>query len=232
MSNAVPVAIESMVHENVSTHQIDYLKEPCIAVDEDDRILGSISKSLSHQKDTSTLHRAFSVFIFNTKKELLLQKRAPSKITFPNKWTNSCCSHPHFSPEECVEENAIGIRRAAHRKLEHELGISRDVYKPDDFDFVGKFLYHADSDDYWCERELDYVLILKNFDAQLKNNPDEVSATKFVNKNALFSMFDFHPESFSPWFALMYKKGWLDRWWDNLDDLSKFRNSIEITKLN
>lgn len=71
-----------------------------------------------------TLHRAFSVFIFNPEKKLLLQKRAASKITFPNLWTNSCCSHPLYNDQESDQSKEfIGVRRAARRKVEHELGI-------------------------------------------------------------------------------------------------------------
>lgn len=54
------------------------------------------------------LHRAFSVFLFNSKGELLLQQRSDEKITFPSTWTNTCCSHPLYFPEELVEENQMG----------------------------------------------------------------------------------------------------------------------------
>lgn len=54
------------------------------------------------------LHRAFSVFLFNSKGELLLQQRAPEKITFPEYWTNTCCSHPLYNPDELPEENQLG----------------------------------------------------------------------------------------------------------------------------
>ena len=69
------------------------------------------------------LHRAFSVFLFNANNELLLQQRSDSKITFPGHYTNTCCSHPLNTPGELDETNAIGVKRAAQRKLYHELGI-------------------------------------------------------------------------------------------------------------
>lgn len=59
--------------------------------------------------DQGMLHRAFSVFLFNTKGELLLQQRADAKITFPGYWTNTCCSHPLYVPDELVEENQMGM---------------------------------------------------------------------------------------------------------------------------
>ena len=72
------------------------------------------------------LHRAFSLFVFNSKNELMLQQRSESKITFPLVWTNTCCSHPLYKPDEMEgdpADGAIGVRRAAQRKAEQELGI-------------------------------------------------------------------------------------------------------------
>ncbi|KAG7202810.1 hypothetical protein KM043_009968 [Ampulex compressa] len=109
------------------------LEERCILVDELDRALGEASKRDCHTVDSHghiPLHRAFSVFLFNSKGDLLLQKRASSKITFPDHYTNTCCSHPLAEiPGETVEKDALGIRRAAQRRLGHELGIpaSQDV---------------------------------------------------------------------------------------------------------
>jgi isopentenyl-diphosphate delta-isomerase type 1 len=70
------------------------------------------------------LHRAFSVFLFNEEGKLLLQKRASEKITFPDCWTNTCCSHPLTRPDEIITENQLGVKNAATRKLEQELGIT------------------------------------------------------------------------------------------------------------
>lgn len=100
--------------------QVSYLNEQCILVDEHDNVLGPISKYDAH-RDQGNLHRAFSVFLFNEKGELLLQKRSASKLTFPLLKTNSCCSHPHYIPLE-IDQN-IGIKLAARRKLYHELGL-------------------------------------------------------------------------------------------------------------
>lgn len=57
------------------------------------------------------LHRAFSVFLFNSERKLLMQQRAAQKVTYPMYWTNTCCSHPLNSPDEVVEENQIGMRK-------------------------------------------------------------------------------------------------------------------------
>lgn len=101
--------------------QVGYLREPCILVDDDDKILGPISKHDAHWKQGS-LHRAFSVFLFNERDELLLQQRSSFKITFPLLKTNSCCSHPQYVPNE-MDHPVQGTKVAAMRKLKHELGL-------------------------------------------------------------------------------------------------------------
>ncbi|PNJ08454.1 IDI1 isoform 3, partial [Pongo abelii] len=81
--------------------------------------LGDVFPRLLH----GLLHRAFSVFLFNTENKLLLQQRSDAKITFPGCFTNTCCSHPLSNPGELEENDALGVRRAAQRRLKAELGI-------------------------------------------------------------------------------------------------------------
>lgn len=104
-------------------------------------------------KDLDMPHWAFSVFLFNSKLELLLQKRSKDKITFPNLWTNTCCSHPLYDLDE-ISENE-GIKVAGVRWIKFELGI--DLLQ-DDITTIQKILYKADSDEKWMEYELDYIL--------------------------------------------------------------------------
>lgn len=106
--------------------------------------------------DKGLLHRAFSVFLFNDKNELLLQQRASEKITFPDMWTNTCCSHPLMIPgetgsnlTECIE----GVKRAAQRKLDHELGIKKEQVPIEKFHFLTRIHYKAPSDGKWGEHE-------------------------------------------------------------------------------
>jgi len=102
------------------------------------------------------LHRAFSVFLFNSKKELLLQQRASEKITFPNMWTNTCCSHPLAISGETgstLETAILGAKRAAQRKLHHELGILPEQVPLDKFKFLTRIHYKAASDGKWGEHE-------------------------------------------------------------------------------
>ena len=101
------------------------------------------------------LHRAFSAFVFRPSDgKLLLQQRATEKITFPDMWTNTCCSHPldDFA-EEKVEKDQLGVRVAASRKLEHELGIPRSQTPVDEFQYLTRIHYLAPSDGLWGEHE-------------------------------------------------------------------------------
>ncbi len=109
--------------------------ELCYHVDENDNILGTMSKFQSHRIDPETqkvpLHRAFSVFLLKpTSKgefELLLQQRSQKKLTFPLLWANSCCSHPIVGVGEDTVDVVTGIAKAARRKLNHELGIPSEI---------------------------------------------------------------------------------------------------------
>jgi len=196
--------------------QLGYLKEECILVDELDNVIGSASKGDCHAKETASLHRAFSVFLFNSNRQLILQRRSKFKITFPLVWTNSCCSHPLNVPDELdMSNNLAGIRKAAVRKLAHELNIhGLDV---DQLELAGRFLYKADSDDKWMEHELDYVILVRNFELPINANPEEVDDVKYVSRNELEKMANSKYFKFSPWFDLLYRSKWLNKWWDKLD---------------
>jgi isopentenyl-diphosphate delta-isomerase len=101
------------------------------------------------------LHRAFSAFVFRPSDgKLLLQQRATEKITFPDMWTNTCCSHPLDDfEEEKVEADQRGVRVAATRKLEHELGIPVAQVPPEGFQYLTKIHYLAPSSGKWGEHE-------------------------------------------------------------------------------
>jgi isopentenyl-diphosphate Delta-isomerase len=110
------------------------------------------------------LHRAFSVFLFHPgTKKLLLQQRASEKITFPDMWTNTCCSHPLGVPGETgatLDAAVLGVKRAAVRKLEQELGIRKEQVPLDDFRFLTRIHYAAPSDGKWGEHESEFLLFL------------------------------------------------------------------------
>lgn len=101
------------------------------------------------------LHRAFSAFVFRPSDgKLLLQQRASEKITFPDMWTNTCCSHPLDDfPAEKDETEQLGVKVAASRKLEHELGIPQSQTPIDQFQYLTRIHYLAPSDGMWGEHE-------------------------------------------------------------------------------
>ena len=109
------------------------------------------------------LHRAFSVFLFDpTTHKLLLQQRASEKITFPDMWTNTCCSHPLGVPGETgadLEAATLGVKRAAQRKLEQELGITRAQVPLKGFEYLTRIHYLAASDGRWGEHESEFSLL-------------------------------------------------------------------------
>ena len=106
--------------------------------------------------DSGLLHRAFSVFLFDAKDRLLLQQRASEKITFPDMWTNTVCSHPLGVPGETgadLETAVQGVKRAAQRKLDQELGIKAKQIALEKFKFLTRIHYKAPSDGKWGEHE-------------------------------------------------------------------------------
>jgi len=114
--------------------------------------------------NSGLLHRAFSVFLFDSSNRLLLQQRASEKITFPDMWTNTCCSHPLGVPTETgadLETAVMGVKRAAQRKLYHELGIKKEHVLIENFKFLTRIHYLAPSDGKWGEHEsITYGLVL------------------------------------------------------------------------
>ena len=108
------------------------------------------------------LHRAFSVFLFDSKNRLLLQQRASEKITFPDMWTNTCCSHPLGVPGEtgaALEGAVQWVRRAAQRKQDNDLGIKAKGVQLDDFRFLTRIHYKAPSDGKWGEHESEHLAV-------------------------------------------------------------------------
>jgi len=210
--------------------QIRLMDEVCIVLDANDTPIGSASKKDCHLMmniDKGLLHRAFSVFLFDpTTKKLLLQQRASEKITFPDMWTNTCCSHPLFHPSETghgdLPSNVEGAKRAAVRKLNHELGIKAHQVPISDFEFLTRIHYLAPSDGKWGEHEIDYILFIEA-DVSLDINKNEVQDTRWVNADELRQMFkDVESKSgkdralkYTPWFRLICE-GMLFKWWEAL----------------
>jgi len=153
--------------------------EKLILVDHDDNFVNADTKKAAHTFSSADsrglLHRAFSVFLFNSDGKLLLQQRAADKITFPKVWSNTCCSHQlyGYTPTEFDDDEAIssgkveGAKAAAVRKLEHELGIKSPEVKIGNFKFLTRLHYWAadvlthGTDSPWGEHEIDYILFIQ-----------------------------------------------------------------------
>jgi len=193
--------------------QESLMAEAVIQVTENDEVVGPISKLDSHHGD-GKYHRAFSVMLFDSSGRLLLQRRASHKITFPDVWANSCCSHPLHSEEEMELKNALGVKRAAVRKLEQELGIHPSQVPIDKFDFVTKMRYQARQDEDWIEREIDHCLVI-HADVDVNPNPNEVSEIKWVSQADLEEMLVAEDDEnvIAPWFRCIAARIMNDDWW-------------------
>ena len=193
--------------------QESLMAEAVIQVTEDDEVIGPISKFDSHNQ-VGSFHRAFSVLLFDSSGRLLLQRRASHKITFPDVWANSCCSHPLHSEEEMESKNDLGVKRAAVRKLEQELGIAPSQVPLDKFHFVTKMRYQARQDENWIERELDHCLVI-HADVDVNPNPNEVSEIKWVSQSELEELLiaDDSENIIAPWFRCIAARLMDDDWW-------------------
>jgi isopentenyl-diphosphate delta-isomerase len=159
--------------------------EVVILVDEKDNTIGTMEKMEAHKK--GLLHRAFSVLLFNSNGELLIQKRSSSKYHSAGLWTNTCCSHPRL--DEKIED-------AIQRKLMQEMGIDAQPV------FAYKFTYRIDLENGLTENELDHVFI-GTYDGEPEINKDEVEDWKFISLTDLHRIIKTNPEQFTFWFKLI-----------------------------
>ena len=176
--------LEQATYEIVSSD-----RELLILVDEDDHELGSLAKGTCHDGD-GVLHRAFSLFVFNPRGELLLQQRSSDKRLWPSYWSNSCCSHPRAG--ESMDE-------ATHRRLRQELGLGSTLR------YLYKFQYHARFGDEGSERELCWVYAGVSTD-EVRPNLSEVAQWRWVTPAALDHELATRPDAFTPWFKLEWPR--------------------------
>lgn len=159
-----------------------------ILVDEQDVSIGTMEKMEAHAK--GILHRAFSVFIFNSKGEMLLQQRALTKYHSGGLWTNSCCSHPH--PGEDTLE-------AATRRLKEEMGFTTPIKKT--FDFV----YQVPFENGLTEHEFDHVFV-GYYDGKIEPDKSEVCNFVYEPMQKIRKRMADHPEFFTVWFHIAFPK--------------------------
>lgn len=163
-------------------------KEYVILVDENDNDIGVMEKLQAHQE--GLLHRAFSVFIFNDKNELLLQQRAVTKYHSGGLWTNTCCSHPR--PNETIKD-------AANRRLFEEMGMGCDLK------IKTNFIYKTPFENGLTEHELDYVLI-GNTNQNPIINKEEVESYKWLSVSDIKKDIVSNPNHYTSWFKIALDK--------------------------
>ena len=162
--------------------------ENVILVDENDTQIGIMEKMAAHI--VPRLHRAFSIFIFNSKGELLLQQRALSKYHSPGLWTNTCCSHPR---------QGESLENATARRLMEEMGMTCEMHE------VFTFIYKAPVGLGLTEHEFDHVFF-GHSDAAPIINTDEVESWKYMSLDAIANDIKAHPEQYTEWFKISFEE--------------------------
>jgi isopentenyl-diphosphate delta-isomerase len=178
--------------------------EELILVDENDREIGSKAKGICHE-GSGILHRAFSIFVFNSNDELLLQQRSSKKPLWPGFWSNTCCSHPRFG-----ETMEIAVSRRLRQELGFECALS----------FLYKFMYQAQFGDIGAEREFCWVYV-GYYDGPIDPNASEIANWRFVDIQSLNDELTSGASRFTPWFKLE----WSHIQAHHLDDILAHRAS-------
>ena len=163
-------------------------EEKVILVNELDDPIGLMPKLEAHEK--AVLHRAFSVFVFNHKNELLLQQRALHKYHSPGLWTNTCCSH---------QRDGESNLEAGNRRLQEEMGMIVSLEE------CFSFIYKAPFDNGLTEHELDHVMIGYS-DDNPEINPEEVAAWKWVRMENIATDMQQNPEHYTAWFKIIFDR--------------------------
>ena len=162
--------------------------EQVILVNERDEPVGTMEKMEAHIK--GELHRAFSIFLFNQKNEMLLQQRAITKYHSGGLWTNACCSHPRPNEE---------THAAAQRRLNEELGFTATFNK------IFDFRYNAEFDNGLTEHEFDHVYA-GTFEGDIQPNPEEVQDYKYLSLEEIEASLKDNPTAYTAWFHIAFPK--------------------------
>ncbi|KAM8822907.1 isopentenyl-diphosphate Delta-isomerase 1 isoform 3-T4 [Spinachia spinachia] len=190
--------------DHLDEKQVRLLSEMCIVIDENDSKIGA-----------------------DTKKNCHLNSNIDKGC-----FTNTCCSHPLHTDSELEEKEAIGVRRAAQRRLQAELGIPMEQVKPDEMTYLTRIHYKAQSDGVWGEHEIDYILfMLKN--VELSPDPNEIKTHCYVSKEEMKELLEKAKRKeveITPWFSLIAET-FLFKWWDDLQNLKKFMDHDNIHRM-
>ena len=168
-------------------------QQQVILVNEKDEAIGSVEKIEAHRK--GLLHRAFSIFIFNSKGEMLLQQRAFHKYHSGGLWSNACCSHPRPDEE---------TKKASLRRLKEELGIETSLEK------IFDFLYKTSFENGLIEYEFDHVFA-GEYEGGININPEEVTGYCYKTLTEIKASLQTDPKKYTAWFHLAFPK--VENWW-------------------
>ena len=168
-------------------------EQEVILVNERDEAVGTMEKMKAHEQ--GLLHRAFSVFIFDSRGKMLLQQRAAKKYHGGHLWTNACCSHPY--PGEHTND-------AAKRRLKEELGFVTELQE------IFSFTYRAKVENNLIEHEFDHVFA-GEYESEVKPDPGEVAECRFLTMDEIKEDIKNSPEKFTSWFKIAFPK--IEEWW-------------------
>ena len=161
-------------------------EEKVILVNENDEPIGLMPKMEAHEK--ALLHRAFSVFILNSKNEIMLQQRAAHKYHSPLLWTNTTCSHQR--------EGETNLQ-AGTRRLMEEMGIKAELKE------LFSFIYKAPFDNGLTEHELDHVMI-GYYNDEPNINREEAESWKWMSIDAVKEYMSINPDIYTVWFRIIF----------------------------
>uniref|UniRef100_H0XC08 Isopentenyl-diphosphate Delta-isomerase 1 n=1 Tax=Otolemur garnettii TaxID=30611 RepID=H0XC08_OTOGA len=193
---------------HLDEQQVQLLAEMCILIDENDNKIGSETKKNCHLNENiekGLLHRAFSVFLFNTENKLLLQQRSEAKITFPGGDFPTYC---------------------------HYFSVLLIDVPPEEINYLTRIHYKAQSDGIWGEHEIDYILFVRK-NVTLNPDPNEVKSYCYVSKGELEDLLKKAASGevkITPWFKIIVET-FLFKWWDNLNHLSQFIDHEKIHRM-
>jgi isopentenyl-diphosphate delta-isomerase len=169
------------------------MEKNVILVNKNDEVTGSMEKLEAHKQ--GLLHRAFSIFVFNSRGEMLMQQRAINKYHSGGLWTNACCSHPQPGEETVA---------AAKKRLKEEMGFEIPVTKIFDFVYKTKF------DNGLTEYEFDHVFA-GEYDGVVNYDKTEVMNVCYKSMQAINNLLKTQPEKYTAWFHLAFPK--MENWW-------------------
>ncbi|XP_006887733.1 PREDICTED: isopentenyl-diphosphate delta-isomerase 2-like [Elephantulus edwardii] len=227
--------MSEVIPEWIDGHQKHRLNEMLIVVDENDNVIGADTKRNCHLNENiekGLLHRSFSVMLFNTENKVLIQERADTKLTFPGFFGESCGGHPLYNTLELEEQDAIGVRRAAQRRLQAELGIPPEQVPLEDILFITIYHHKAQSNRMWGEYEICYLLLVRK-DVSLSPNPSETKNFYYMTKEELQELLEKEARGeakVTPWLRTISEM-FLYKWWPYLDDVTRFAERHKIHRV-